>query len=95
VGLIEPQFDWLHVTFQLTPKFELSLVTVALTMAWADMRMKAGGAWVNAIEIGTVIATVAETILVGSAVEVAVIVTVLPGGTEPGAVKVVRAPLAV
>jgi hypothetical protein len=93
--LIEPQFDWLHVNSQLTPKFDSSLVTVALTVAWADVRMKAGGDWVNAIEIGTVIATVAETILVGSAVEAAVTVTVLPGGTEPGAVKVVRTPLAV
>ena len=39
--------------------------------------------------------TIALTLLVGSAVEVAVMVTVLPAGTEAGAVNAVVAPLAV
>jgi hypothetical protein len=36
-----------------------------------------------------------ETVTVGAAVEAAVIVTVLPGGWEEGAVKVVGVPLVV
>jgi hypothetical protein len=59
--------------------------------------MKEGGDWVRvmAIGLGLTIVNVAEAVLVGLAVEAAVIVTVLPGGTELEAVKVVVAPLAV
>ncbi len=42
-----------------------------------------------------VMVTVSSAVLVGSVVEAAVIVTVLPAGTEAGAVNVVAAPLAV
>ena len=57
--------------------------------------MEEGGKRVKAMEIGATIVSVAETVLVGLAVEVAVMVTVLPAGTEAGAVNAVVAPLAV
>ena len=47
------------------------------------------------MEIGATIVTVAEAVLVGSAVELAVIFSVFGEGTEAGAVKLVVAPLAV
>jgi len=54
---------------------------------WPDNRLLGGTL--------AVMVTVSAAVLVGSVVEAAVIVTVLPDGTETGAVNVVVAPLAV
>jgi hypothetical protein len=49
--------------------------------------MEEGGDWLKLMETTwPVIVTVATTVFVESAVAVAVMVTVLPGGTEAGAV---------
>lgn len=54
---------------------------------WPDNKLLGG--------VLAVIVTVSKAVLVGSVVEAAVIVTVLPEGTEAGAVYVVVMPLAV
>jgi hypothetical protein len=87
VGLKEPQLPPLHDTVQSTPRFCESLATVALIMACAPTCMEGGGAIVKPMEItGAVIATVAVTVFVGSAVAAAVIITVPPVGIAGGAV---------
>jgi hypothetical protein len=72
-------------------------MTVALIMAVVLTSMDAGGAWVKVMEtvLTPVMVTLAVTNFVGSAVAVAVMVTVLPGGMTEGAIYVVGAPLAV
>jgi hypothetical protein len=74
-----------------------SFVTAALIMACALTSIEAGGACVNVMEmlLTPVMVTFAVTNFVGSAVALAVIVTVLPGGMTGGAVNVVGAPLVV
>jgi hypothetical protein len=62
------------------------LETVALILAVAEVCKEVGGACVNAMVIGATIATEAETVVVGLAWEAAIIFTVLPVGTEAGAV---------
>jgi hypothetical protein len=87
-GLNEPHAPALpQVTVQSTPLLAGSLETVALTVALALVCNVVGGAWVKTITMsGGVMVTTAETVLVGSAVEEAVIVTVPPTGIAAGAV---------
>src|SRR5208283_3169382 len=85
----------LQVTVQSTPAFAASLATAALIVACVPTCKEVGGDMLNVTEIGVRIVTVAETVLVGSAVDVAPIFTEFPAGMEAGAVKVVVAPLAV
>jgi hypothetical protein len=79
-----------QVTVQLTPAFVVSFVTVAAIFAVPLTNMVVGGACpdVKAIEMAVegVIVTVAVTNFVLSAVDVAVMVIVLPLGTAAGAV---------
>ncbi len=74
-----------------------SFATVAFSVACAPCIRAAGGGVVIVTEIGAteVIVTVAVADCVGSVVEVAVIVTVLPAGIADGALNDAAAPLAV
>jgi hypothetical protein len=100
-GAIEPQFGGPlgQLIVQFTPALVKSFVTVAATFAVALTFMLLGGKWldVNTMEVAVegVIVTVAVTDFVLSAVEVAVMVTVLPEGTVAGAVKTIGLPLTV
>ncbi len=93
--LSEPQLDPLQLTAQSTPAFAASLATAALIVACAPTCKEVGGDRLKVTEIGVRMVNVAEAVFVGSAVEVAVMVTEFPAGMEVGAVKVVVAPLAV
>src|SRR5271156_4315891 len=100
-GAMVPQFGGpaVQLIVQFTPALVRSLVTVASMLAVALTLMVLGGKWpdVNTMEIAVegVIVTVAMTDFVLSAVDVAVIVTVLPEGTAAGAVKTIGLPLTV
>ena len=97
-GAIEPH-PLGQLIVQFTPALVKSFVTVAATFAVALTSMVLGGKWpdVNTMEIAVegVIVTVAITDFVLSAVDVAVIVTVLPDGSVAGAVKTIGLPLTV
>lgn len=95
VGLNEPQLEPLQVTVQSTPAFAASLATAAPIVACVPTCKEVGGDKLKVTEIGVRIVSVAETVLVGSAVDVAPMFTEFPAGMEAGAVKVVVAPLAV
>jgi hypothetical protein len=95
-GLNEPQIELPQVTVQSAPEFEESLATAALIVAWAPASREAGGGFTKAMDTAApVIITVATTLLLASAVAVAVMVTALPVGMTAGAVNVVAEPLAV
>jgi hypothetical protein len=87
-GLKPPQDELPQVTDQLTPAFAVSLLTEAIRLAVAPITIDDGAGVVRATEIAgaEVIVMVAEADLVESLTEVAVTVTVLPEGTEEGAV---------
>jgi hypothetical protein len=90
VGLKTPQAPALpQVTVQFTPWFCESLVTTAVSDAAVLVCSEVGGAGLKATEITgavVVIVIVADADFVGSVLEVAVTVTVLPVGTAAGAV---------
>jgi hypothetical protein len=86
--LNEPQSPavW-HVTFQFTPAFAVSPVTVALTLAGVlTARLEGGGVSKATVMPAAEMVITAEAVAVGSNVEVAVRVTVFPEGTVLGAV---------
>ena len=84
----EPQEAAAQVAVQSTPALDASLVTVALKLAVPAVARLGGGPFTRVIEItGGKIVSVAEIVLVVSAVAVAISVTVLPAGTVAGAVK--------
>ena len=85
-GLIDPQLPPVHVTDQFTPRLAGSLRTVATIWAAANTFIEDGGSCVIETETGGMMVTVAVAVADGSAVEVAVRVTVAPDGMEPGAV---------
>ncbi len=88
-GLNEPQAPALpHVAVQSTPLLAGSFVTVAATFTGPLTFRLTGGAIERATATGAPAITVmvAEADLLGSAVEVAVRVTVFPAGTLAGAV---------
>ena len=89
--LKEPQeLPW-HTAVQSTPALLGSKVTIADRFVAALTGRFAVGACDNAMVRGAcLIVTTAVAFWLGSAVEVAVIVTVLPAGTIVGAVKTVK-----
>jgi len=88
-----------QVALQFTPRLLVSLATVAASVAWVPTMSVAGSD--DALEIVTTTGAVARIVAVavadavGSVVDVAVIVTVPPGGIEAGPTKFTLAPLAV
>jgi hypothetical protein len=96
MGLTEPQLELWQVTVQSTPRFDGSFATVATNDAAPPVCREDGGGWVRVMAMGgPAIVTVTVTFLVLSAVDAAVMFTLLPTGSEAGAVNVVGAPLAV
>jgi hypothetical protein len=94
VGEIEPQSAAEQLTVQVTPPFEGSLLTVAVNGALPPGCTVAEGGVTETERPGIVMAACAD--FVGSATEVAVMVTVLsPVLVAPGAVYASAAPLAV
>src|SRR5271168_478953 len=72
---------------QVTPLFALSLATVAVIDATADVLIDAGGAWLNvtASAGAPVMVIIPVAICVESVTDVAIMVTLPPAGTVAGA----------
>jgi hypothetical protein len=85
-GLTEPQLPPPQLSAQSTPAFAESFVTAAASVAWADVCKELGGDCVKVTEMGGRMDKLATAVLVGSATDVAVRVTVFPDGTDAGAV---------
>ncbi len=85
----------MQVTDQSTPAVPTSFVTFAVKLAAVPAVTPVGIGEANAIEIAGTTVIVATAVLVGSAVDVAVTVTVPPDGTADGATNVAGDPLAV
>jgi hypothetical protein len=97
VGLKEPQTLEPQATLQVTSGFaEVSFVIIATKGDVAPTCSDAGGCVkrFTTMGIGDTIVTVAETVLLGSATELAVIFTVEPLGIASGAVYVTPAAFA-
>ena len=91
VGFTEPHTEPGQLNVQLTPEFVGSLLTVAITCADVPASKGKGdiAGWAIVTEIAAatpVMVTAAVTVLVGSAVDATVMVTLPPGGTDGGAV---------
>jgi len=84
------------VTFQVTPAFWGSLLTVTARLVLLSMRTELGGVCVKVTEMGEALMVIlAETVALLLLADVAVTVTVPPEGTLVGAVYVVGTPLAI
>ena len=82
----EPQFELPQVTIQFTPLFDGSFVTTAVRAVMLLICTEEGGGGLKETMGAGVMVILAEANFVGSAVEVAVTVTMLPEGTAAGAV---------
>jgi hypothetical protein len=93
--VIRPQLEEAHSTDQFTPRLFGSPVTFAVTCVVLPAASGEAGKPVIVMETLLTIVTVTVTLSDGDAVERALRFTVLPVGTELGAVKTVPTPLAV